>query len=170
MGFEFNALRDEIADLRREIAALKRFASSGAMQDISLVVRTSGGANVVFDGPDGGLSAQIQRTYQWAWIGFAGQVVSVTGASGAFTVCPPFSVLGVRADDFTPVGRAEVHDVSAPVGYDCICYTFDTTPQPGFSVWTQPPGQLQAGTASPFTWAIGDYLRGFVGVRVAPGF
>lgn len=170
MGFEFQALENEIRELRARVRTLERFAPSGVVQSLGIRV-SSGGTDPKFDGPGNGLYASMMRINGWAWISYSGICTDATGVTGAFAFHPPFSLTASNPAQYDMVGRSDIGYPTLGQAYDCANYVFGSGVQPYWTMWTvdQAAGQSQVGAAAPTTFAIGCTIRGFVGLRIAPG-
>lgn len=168
--FEFNAMRDELLKMKREILDLKRFAPSGVVTTNELRMSTNTGSPVTFDGPTGGMLASVVRINQWADVHFTGIVTSVAGTSGPFALQLPWPVVGAHPSQYTRLGTFDCN-AGGVYGAGVIYVLGNTSVASNVTLWYDVPGgQAQVTTVAPGTWAAGSTIRGELRARIAPGF
>lgn len=166
MGFEFQALQDQLAEMKREIRDMKRFAPSGVVSSGSVNIAPASGA-LAWDGPGGLIYANILRVNQWADIQWTAVLQGVSAAGGPFVLQAPWPVVGCHPTQYTPVGT---FDCSTDAGFlTGIIYVYGNVPA-DMSMWTGTTSQTQVSATTPSTWGAGNPIRGNMRVRIAPGF
>lgn len=166
MGFEFQALQDQLAAMQREIRELKRSAPSGVVMSSTVNILPAGGA-LAWDGPNGAIYANILRVNQWADIQFNALLAAVGSPSGAFVLQAPWPVVGAHPTVHTPVGA---FDCNTAAGYlTGTIYLYGTSPT-NMELYTGTTSLTLVTATTPATWAVGNNIRGNLRVRIAPGY
>lgn len=171
-GFQFNRLADMLRDHTRDIALLKRQAATGRMQTFSPVL-TGASSDPTHDPA---LSVmwwyRNNEFFQATFSILLG--AGYANGSGAMRMSLPVPLDTLQSGAPDDYGQWTASDLSTPLrAFGTLSPVIAGTPDDRVAFEYQsayPTGTFAAATyAVPWTWDVGDWLRGTVCGRVPPG-